>query len=174
MGSRGAIHHLELWVSDVEAAEASLGWLLRALGYQLADSWTAGRSWRLGNAYIVLESGPDVLPTTHERRRPGLNHLAFRAGSERDVDELTAEAVRHGWTLLFADRHPHAGGPAHYAAFLEKRRRVRGRAGGFLILRAATHDLRRPDSAALLSDIPLVAYRTAGACGAPCLPVRAV
>jgi hypothetical protein len=25
----------------------------------------------------------------------------------------------HGWTLLFPDRHPHAGGPDHYAAYLE-------------------------------------------------------
>src|SRR4051794_14506081 len=108
MGSRGAIHHLELWVRDIDAADATLGWLLHALGYRLADTWAAGRSWRLGDAYIVLESGPDVFPEAHERRRPGLNHLAFHAGSERDVDELTAEAVGHGWTLLFAERHPDA------------------------------------------------------------------
>lgn len=24
----------------------------------------------------------------------------------------------HGWTLLFPERHPHAGGPDHYAAYL--------------------------------------------------------
>ena len=24
----------------------------------------------------------------------------------------------HGWTLLFPDRHPYAGGPGHYAAYL--------------------------------------------------------
>ncbi len=118
MGSRGAIHHLELWVSDIDAADASLGWLLHALGYRLADTWSVGRSWRLGDAYIVLESGPDVLEGVHERQRPGLNHLAFHAGSERDVDELTTQAIEHGWELLFADRHPHAGGPEHYAAYL--------------------------------------------------------
>jgi catechol 2,3-dioxygenase-like lactoylglutathione lyase family enzyme len=119
MGSRGAIHHVEVWVGDLAAADASLGWLLRALGYQLADTWAAGRSWRCGDAYIVLECGPDVLPGKHERRRPGLNHLAFHAGTEAEVEQLAAEAIRHGWTLLFADRHPHAGGPAHYAAYLE-------------------------------------------------------
>jgi hypothetical protein len=118
MDSRGAIDHLELWVNDIEAAEASLGWLLHALGYQLADTWAVGRSWRLRDAYIVLESGPDVLRGAHERRRPGLNHLAFHAGSERDVDELTTQAIGQGWELLFADRHPHAGEPTHYAAYL--------------------------------------------------------
>jgi catechol 2,3-dioxygenase-like lactoylglutathione lyase family enzyme len=119
MGRRGAVHHLELWVGDLEAADASFGWLLQALGYELMDSWPVGRSWRLGGAYIVLESGPDVLATAHERRSPGLNHVAFHAGTEREVDDLTTEALRHGWSLLFADRHPHAGGPAHYAAYLE-------------------------------------------------------
>ena len=24
-----------------------------------------------------------------------------------------------GWTLMFADTHPYAGGPTHYAAYLE-------------------------------------------------------
>jgi hypothetical protein len=119
MGTLGAIHHVELWVSDLRAAEASWGWLLAALGYQLEKTWGAGRSWRLGETYIVLERGPDVLPGAHERRRPGLNHLAFHAGVERAVEDLAREALGHGWALMFADRHPHAGGPAHYAAYLE-------------------------------------------------------
>jgi hypothetical protein len=54
----------------------------------------------------------------HDRRRPGLNHLAFHAGPRDQVDQLTAEAPEHGWTLMFPDRHPHAGGPEHYAAYL--------------------------------------------------------
>ena len=119
MTSRGALHHLELWVTDLPAAEASLGWLLEALGYVRIDSWRDGGSWGLGDAYVVIESGEDVLDAPHERRRPGLNHLAFHAGSEHDVDALTLDAQRHGWSLLFADRHPHAGGPDHYAAYLE-------------------------------------------------------
>jgi len=34
------------------------------------------------------------------------------------VDALVAAAPRHGWSLMFADRHPHAGGQDHYAAYL--------------------------------------------------------
>ncbi|UZN03655.1 VOC family protein [Cellulomonas sp. S1-8] len=60
-----------------------------------------------------------VVGTPHERRRPGLNHVAFHAGASQDVDALTVTAQEHGWTLLFPDRHPHAGGPDHYAAYLE-------------------------------------------------------
>ncbi|WP_219817000.1 hypothetical protein [Arthrobacter sp. GMC3] len=32
---------------------------------------------------------------------------------------MTDEAMNHGWTLMFADEHPHAGGTGHYAAYLE-------------------------------------------------------
>lgn len=51
--------------------------------------------------------------------RAGLNHVALWAGTRADVDRLAAEAPGHGWRLLFADRHPYAGGPHHYAAFVE-------------------------------------------------------
>ncbi len=32
---------------------------------------------------------------------------------------MAEEATAHGWSLLFADRHPYAGGVHHYAAYLE-------------------------------------------------------
>lgn len=115
----GALHHVELWVRDVEASAASLGWLLERLGWTPLDTWTAGRSWRLGEVYVVVEAGPDVLDEPHERRRPGLNHLALHGGSPAEVDAITTEALRHGWRLMFADRHPHADGPGTYAAYLE-------------------------------------------------------
>lgn len=59
-----------------------------------------------------------MLPGGHERIRPGLNHLAFHAGLRGSVDALTAAAPANGWTLLFPDTHPYAGGPQHYAAYL--------------------------------------------------------
>ena len=34
------------------------------------------------------------------------------------MDRLVAAAPAHGWELLFPDRHPHAGGPQTYAAYL--------------------------------------------------------
>jgi hypothetical protein len=34
------------------------------------------------------------------------------------VDAAVQDAEANGWTLLFADRHPYAGGPEHYAAYL--------------------------------------------------------
>ena len=62
--------------------------------------------------------GPVVTAAVHDRLRPGLNHLAFHAGTRGEVDALAAGGPANGWTLMFADRHPHAGGQDHYAAYL--------------------------------------------------------
>jgi len=118
-GSRGALHHVELWVADIAAAKREWGWLLGRLGYRLGDDWGHGQAWELGSLYLVIESGPDVAPGRHDRVRPGLNHLAFHAGSRGDVEAVVADCDEGGWTLMFADRHPFAGGADHYAAYLE-------------------------------------------------------
>jgi catechol 2,3-dioxygenase-like lactoylglutathione lyase family enzyme len=114
----GALHHVELWVPDLGRAVASWGWLLGELGWAPYQDWPAGRSWRRGPTYVVVEQSP-ALTGPHERRRAGLNHLAFHAGPRSSVDELAVAAPAHGWSLLFADRHPWAGGPDHYATYLE-------------------------------------------------------
>lgn len=115
----GRLHHVEIWVADLTAAEESLGWMFEQLGYECTGRWKQGRSYQGAGEYIVLEAGPDVAAGGHERRRPGLNHLAFMAGTRGQVDELTAQAREHGFTLMFEDIHPFAGGRSHYAAYLE-------------------------------------------------------
>ena len=115
----GDVHHVELWVADLIPAAERWGWLLGALGYKPYQDWPAGRSWRRANHYMVLERSPALIDPTHDRCRAGLNHLAFHAGSRADLDALVAAAPEHGWSLLFVERHPFAGGPDHYAAYLE-------------------------------------------------------
>ena len=51
--------------------------------------------------------------------RPGLNHIAFHAADQEQVEKLVAVAPSNGWRLMFAGRHPYAGGDGHYAAYLE-------------------------------------------------------
>lgn len=115
------LHHVELWVPDLGRAEESWGWLLGELGWRPGRSWGAGRTWCLGATYLVFEQSPAVSADRHERRRPGLNHLAFWAGPPEQVDRLVTDARHHGWSLMFPDRHPYAGGNDVYAAYLEDR-----------------------------------------------------
>jgi catechol 2,3-dioxygenase-like lactoylglutathione lyase family enzyme len=115
----GTLHHVELWVADLDRAADTWGWLLTELGYEQFQEWPGGRSWRAGATYIAIEQSPDRTAVRHDRCRPGLNHLAFHVADRDRVDELTKAAQGHGWRLMFADKHPYAGGDSHYAAYLE-------------------------------------------------------
>ena len=117
MSNSELIHHVELRVDDLDAATEEWGWLLTQLGCEPFQHWADGRSWRLGASYLVIERAPRS--GTHDRREPGLSHLAFHVRNQQDIDVLWMSAPDHGWSQLSADRHPWAGGPDHYAAFLE-------------------------------------------------------
>lgn len=112
-------HHVEVWVADHAVAAADWGWLLSELGFERSSKWTGGESWAAGGAYLTLTTSPNLSLTAHDRRAPGVNHLAFKAGAPERVDAIMAGAEQHGWRPLYQDRYPHAGGPDHYAGWLE-------------------------------------------------------
>jgi catechol-2,3-dioxygenase len=97
----------------------SFGWLLGELGYEPYQDWPDGRSWRKGATYLVVEASPARTAESHDRHRPGLNHLAFHLRDSAELTRLVAQAPAHGWSLMFEDRHPYAGGDQHEAGYLE-------------------------------------------------------
>lgn len=137
------LHHVELWTHDLAGAAPSFDWLLGALGWtgESDPDWPTGRIWRHpSGVYVVLEQSPAVVGEVHDRMRPGLNHLALRlpprlgtgSGTETAphrhaaagsapaaLDRLREQAPANGWSELFAEAYPHAGGPEHTALFLE-------------------------------------------------------
>lgn len=115
-GVRG-LHHVEIWVAEPELDPWA--WLLEALGFSLVSEWADGRSWGLGETYLTFTTSPNLSSTDHDRRRPGVNHLAFWGGSRSEVDAIMSDAPGHGWSALYQERYPHAGGPDHYAGWLE-------------------------------------------------------
>lgn len=118
--STGVFHHVELWVADFVAAAQRWEWLLGELGWPRLGSWNGGASWGMGMSYLVVEQSPDVRAgEPHDRLRPGMNHLALWAADRSAVDRIAEAAPKYAWTLMYADRHPHAGGPEHYAVYLE-------------------------------------------------------
>ncbi len=112
-------HHVEIWVADLETAKDEWGWLLQRLGFVRKSEWHEGQSWAVGDAYLTFTTSPNLSGSAHDRRRPGVNHIAFHGGSAREVDETMELAQQHGWRLLYHERYPHAGGLDHYAGWLE-------------------------------------------------------
>jgi len=112
-------HHVEVWVVDLEQAKAEWGWFLERVGFTPLSDWDERQSWEAGGAYLTLTTSPNTVGSTHDRRMPGVNHLAFKGGAADRVDELMAAASAHGWRPLYQERYPHAGGPDHYAGWLE-------------------------------------------------------
>lgn len=117
-----AIHHLELWTTDLEAAKPSFNWLLQQIGWVLdvESSWEDGCIWKAADgSYLVLEQSPDA-SGAYRRTRAGLNHLALNvSGGLAALDLLRETCKEHGWAELFGEKYPHAGGVNHFALHLE-------------------------------------------------------
>lgn len=114
------MHHVELYVSSLHVSARWWGTVLTRLGWTPYQSWDAGCSWRSRDGvYLVLvQVPPDALTPAYHRRRIGLNHLALRAGSPKQVDALAMDLITTGTRMLYADQYPWAGGQGHYAAYL--------------------------------------------------------
>ena len=110
--ARSVLHHLTIWVPDLERAGASWGWLLGELGYSLDRSVDSLLLYRHDDGFaIALEQSADMVPgMLYSRLRPGVNHLAFRVPTSSELEAIAADARRHGWSPLPVDRHPIAGG----------------------------------------------------------------
>jgi len=73
------------------------------LGFSLHREWSGGQSWSAGGAYLTLTTSPNLANPVHDRRRVGLNHLAFKAGEQKVVDAIMADAPGHGWRPLYPE-----------------------------------------------------------------------
>jgi tetratricopeptide (TPR) repeat protein len=118
----GLLHHLEIYVSDLSRSLEFWGWLLDRLGYEVFQDWPGGRSFRLGDTYLVFAQASFLEPPYH-RKRVGLNHLAFHARSREALDALARDLQARGTALLYGDRFRTAGRP--YAIYFEDPDRIK-------------------------------------------------
>ncbi|MDX6153147.1 VOC family protein [Marinococcus sp. PL1-022] len=122
----GLIHHIELYVSDLERSMAFWQWLLEDLSYHIHQQWPEGISFKLGPSYIVFVQTEDrFLDVPYHRRRTGLNHIAFHASSKSHVDQMTGQLRAANVPILYEHLHPYAGGNEHYAVYFEDPDRIK-------------------------------------------------
>jgi catechol 2,3-dioxygenase-like lactoylglutathione lyase family enzyme len=120
MPQAGVLHHVELYVSSLAASKRFWGGFLGELGYKKGAHWDSGATYEFGDTYITLvQAEAAYLEPAYHRRRVGLNHLAFHAASREQVDSVTKWVREHGYTVLYEDKHPLAGGADYYALFCE-------------------------------------------------------
>ncbi len=120
-------HHVELYVSDLERAIEFWTPFMALLGYE-ADPWPGGINYVAGESdpYVsILEAPEGHRSAGYHRQRIGLNHLAFRAASREQVDDIREWMKRSGHPLLYDDRYPYATGEGYYAVFCEDPDRIK-------------------------------------------------
>lgn len=121
------LHHVELYVGDLERSVRFWTPFMALLG-DAAEPWSGGMTYVRGEdePYITLvPAAREHVAAGYHRKRVGLNHLAFRSESREQVDEVAAWVRAEGYVLLYEDRHPYAGGPDYYAAFVEDPDRIK-------------------------------------------------
>lgn len=117
---KGILHHIEIYVRDLEISRKFWGWLLKELGYKEYQNWDNGVSYIHGKTYIVFVQVEERhLDIPYHRCRAGLNHLAFYGETREFVNDITLKLKEKGVKILYEDKHPYAGGKGYYAVFFE-------------------------------------------------------
>jgi catechol 2,3-dioxygenase-like lactoylglutathione lyase family enzyme len=120
------LHHVEIYVSNLEKSIEFWSWLLTELGYEQFQKWELGISWKYQETYLVfVQADERFLDVPYHRCRVGLNHLAFHARSREQVDEVTETLIKKEIPILYREKHPYAGGPEYYAVFFEDPDRIK-------------------------------------------------
>ena len=118
--NRGAVHHIDLSVSDVAAARRVYGPVLEFLGYTMVKDRPDGCEWDLqGREPFGASIGIRVATSGggHDRYAPGLHHLAWRVESRQAVDAAHALLVEHGIPVLDPPAHYPQYSGDYYAVF---------------------------------------------------------
>ncbi len=118
--NRGAVHHIDLSVSDVAAAKGVYGPVLDFLGYAMVKDRPDGCEWDLqGREPFGASLGIRTATAggSHDRYAPGLHHLAWRVESRDAVDAAHDLLVEHRIPVLDPPaQYPEYSGD-YYAVF---------------------------------------------------------
>jgi catechol 2,3-dioxygenase-like lactoylglutathione lyase family enzyme len=122
------LHHVEIYVSNLDASHAFWTPLLARVGYVESGRWDDGFTLAHDDdAYLTFVQVADK----HALRRyhrcgVGLNHLAFRVKDRDAVDMLRQFCQESGFSCLYDERYPYAnGGSDYYALFIEDPDRIK-------------------------------------------------
>jgi catechol 2,3-dioxygenase-like lactoylglutathione lyase family enzyme len=116
------IHHVDLSIRNITAAEPLYDLVLTHLGYAKGKPYPeGGGEWNLpdGSSIGIRLTSHANSGREHDRYSSGLHHLAWRAPDRADVDVLHAKLLAAGATILDppAEYPQYNGGRGYYAVF---------------------------------------------------------
>ena len=124
------IDHIQITVKDIATASAFYDRLMPLLGFDLRERKSATipeRDFQVVEythprlAFAITSPRDAVRADAVHRRRPGsLHHLAFRARSRSEVDELHRQVAALGAEIVAAPREYPEYTPSGYYAFFFK------------------------------------------------------
>lgn len=113
----GAIHHIDLTVSDLERSTNFYDRWLPRMGFVRIAAAPEGPLWK-GQCEIGLQAARiDAVNRHHDRYGAGLHHLAFAAPSREAVDALHAELKAADVVVLDPPAQYEHYAPGYYATF---------------------------------------------------------
>ncbi|OFZ30727.1 MAG: hypothetical protein A2622_13745 [Bdellovibrionales bacterium RIFCSPHIGHO2_01_FULL_40_29] len=98
----GQIHHVEYYVNGLEKTKLFWGWFLSKMGYTEYQNWDAGISYAHKNqTYLVfVEVEPAHRQFINNRQAAGMNHIAFKGGSQQELKSLVEELKQKDIKIL--------------------------------------------------------------------------
>ena len=119
---RSRVHHVDLSIRDIAAAEPLYDLVLTHIGYVKGKPYPdGGGEWDLpdGTSVGIRPTSGANAKRDHDRYASGLHHLAWSATSRDDVDALFAKLSAFGAKILDppADYPQYNGGRGYYAVF---------------------------------------------------------
>jgi len=115
--SFGAIHHIDITVRDPERSLVFYDFALPLMGFRRIADADEGPLWAGAHVEVGLQTARTDARTAHDRRSPGLHHLAFTAPTREAVDRLYEELKAREVSIFDPPaEYPHYA-PGYYAVF---------------------------------------------------------
>ncbi|MBI3451633.1 MAG: VOC family protein [Rhodospirillales bacterium] len=113
----GAMHHLELTVTDMARSVKFYDAVLDFLGYRKIEEKPELVGWAgKAGALFIAPANPKSANKAHDRYSPGLHHFAWAAESRAEVDRLHGVLKGFGARILDAPAE-YDYMPGYYAVF---------------------------------------------------------
>ncbi|MCC7429599.1 VOC family protein [bacterium] len=121
---KGKLHHVEIYVDDLNESKNFWAWFLGWLGYDEFQTWESGFSFIFDGTYLVfVQTEKEFLEPKFHRKRTGLNHLAFFVNTQKEVDELKTLLEQKEVKILYQNQR--FFGENYYALFFEDPNRIK-------------------------------------------------